>query len=78
MMTVQGARRHAELGDVDHACSSAGEAVPSIAAARSARDRRRLADLRAKVNTHRHAAVAALDEQVRALIARAGAAKVPP
>jgi tetratricopeptide (TPR) repeat protein len=59
-----------ELGDVDHACSLVGEAVPSIASARSARNRRRLLNLQAKLNPHqRHPAVARLDEQVRSLIA---------
>lgn len=59
-----------KLGDVDHACTLVGEAVPSIAAARSARNRRRLVNLQAKLNVHdQHPAVAQLDEQVRALIA---------
>lgn len=58
------------LGDVDHACSLVGEAVPSIATARSARNRRRLIDLHGRLRRHHQApAFAALDEQVRTLIA---------
>ncbi|GAA1301330.1 hypothetical protein [Saccharothrix xinjiangensis] len=59
-----------ELGDVDHACSLVSGAVPSIAAARSVRNRRRLSDFQVKLNAHRqHRAVVELDEQVRSLIA---------
>lgn len=60
-----------KLGDVDHACALVTEAVPSIAAARSARNRRRLTDLQGKLQERhgKHAAVVALDEQVRSLIA---------
>lgn len=58
------------LGDVDHACILVGEAVSPIAAARSARHRRRLRDLQARLNEHIHRpAVAELDERVRTLIA---------
>lgn len=58
------------LGDVDHACTLVGEAVPSIATARSARNRKRLNDLRHRLTEHSQLpAVAALDETIRTLIA---------
>lgn len=60
------------LGDVEHACTLASEAVPSIAVARSARHRRRLADLHTRLKQHpKVPAVAALDEQIRTHIAPA-------
>jgi len=58
------------LGNVDHACALVGEAVPSIAAARSARNRKRLNDLCDRMKEHSQLkAVAELDETVRTLIA---------
>jgi tetratricopeptide (TPR) repeat protein len=58
------------LGDIEHACDLTLQAVPDITAARSVRNQRRLADLHARLLSHRGVpAVAVLDEQVRSLIA---------
>jgi hypothetical protein len=58
------------LGDVEHACALASQAVPSVVVARSARHRRRLTKLHARLNQQRPdvPAVAALGEQIRTLI----------
>jgi hypothetical protein len=58
------------LGDVEHACALASQAVPSVAVARSARHRHHLTKLHARLN-QQHAdvpAVATLGEQIRTLI----------
>lgn len=57
-----------ELGDIDHACELVGEAVPSIAAARSARNQRRLANLHQRLIADNYSpAVTRLNEQLRSL-----------
>jgi hypothetical protein len=59
-----------ELGDVEHACALVCQAIPDIAAARSARIRRRLAGLQAKLHTQPHLSVVQeVDEQIYQLIA---------
>lgn len=59
-----------ELGDVEQACDLVEQAVPDLATARSARNRKRLDDLHGKLLRHRSVpAVQELDEQVRDLIA---------
>lgn len=58
------------LGEVDRACSLIMEAVPSIASAKSARNRQRLYDLQQRLRPQKgNRAVAELDEQVRTLVA---------
>jgi hypothetical protein len=60
------------LGEIEQACALIAEAVPDIAAARSARNRRRLVDLQAKLSKHRDVPVVkALFDQVRPLVAAA-------
>jgi hypothetical protein len=58
------------LGDVEQACSLLSQAVPDIAAARSARNHKRLVDINAKLSKYRReSAVQALHEQLRPMIA---------
>lgn len=57
------------LGDIDHACALVAEAAPDVAASRSVRNHRRLLDIHGRLTVHRHAAVTALDERVRTLLA---------
>lgn len=59
-----------QLGDLDQACSLVAQAVPSIASARSARNRRRIADVQHHLKPHKHhRAVIELDEHLRVLSA---------
>jgi tetratricopeptide (TPR) repeat protein len=56
------------LGDVEQACSLLSQAVPDIAAARSARNHKRLVDISAKLSKYRREPdVQALQEQLRPL-----------
>jgi hypothetical protein len=58
-----------EMGDVEHACHLLGEAIPSISTAQSARNQKRVADIRVKLTKHHGLpAVKDVDERLRALV----------
>nr|MDT0656746.1 transcriptional regulator [Micromonospora sp. DSM 115978] len=60
-----------QLGDVEHACALVEQAVPDIAVAKSVRVRRRLASIHGQLVKRSNAAVATLDDRIRALAASA-------
>ncbi|WP_182907576.1 transcriptional regulator [Microbispora sp. H13382] len=60
------------LGEVEHACTLLGEAIPDIASARSARNRKRLLEVHDKLSKHRRLpAVQELQERLKPLITSA-------
>ncbi|KAA9376134.1 transcriptional regulator [Microbispora cellulosiformans] len=60
------------LGEVEHACALLGEAIPDIASARSARNRKRLLEVHDKLSKHRRLpAVQELQERLKPLITSA-------
>jgi tetratricopeptide (TPR) repeat protein len=61
-----------QLGEIEQACALVTQAVPDIEAARSARNRKRLTDLHARLGKHRNLpAFQELDRRVRPLITSA-------
>jgi hypothetical protein len=59
-----------DMGDVEHACTLVGHALPDIATAQSVRNKRRLTVIHRRLTQHKNVeAVTALDERIRSLVA---------